>query len=169
MRSVSLIVAAYLAACTPPLDWREIRPPETGAEVLFPCKPSQNVRRISMAGTEVDMALLVCEAGGATWALSHADVVDPARVTQALDELAGAAMRNVAASSPASAPVAIAGMTPNPRASRMRAAGRRPDGAEVHTDTTVFARGTRVYQITVLARRSSTAPVDTFVASVRWP
>jgi len=164
-----LLLATVLAACSPPLDWREVRPAETGAVTLFPCKPTQEVRRVRLIDTEADMTLLACQTHGAVWAMAHIDVVDPAKVGQALDELASAALRNIGAAASASAPVSLPGMTPNPNAVRLGADGIRPDGAKVHTDTAVFAKGTRVFQATVLTSRPDPAAVDTFLGSVRWP
>jgi hypothetical protein len=169
MRLPHLIVAGSLAACSPPLDWREVRPHGTGALLLFPCKPAEDARKVSLAGIDVEMTLLACEADGATWALAHADLGDPARVARALGELTDAAARNIAASRAASAPAAIPGMTPNPRASRLRAEGTRPNGAAIYSDTTVFARGTRVYQATVLSTAPHDAATAKFAASIRWP
>lgn len=164
-----LLAAAVLAACTPPLDWREVRPADAGAVALFPCKPAQEVRRVRLAGADADMALLSCRADGALWALAHADVADPARVRSALEELADASLRNIRASASASAPAAVSGMTPNPGAVRLSADGVRPDGAKVHAETAVFAKGTRVFQATVLAPRADAAAAATFLDSVRWP
>jgi hypothetical protein len=165
-----LLLATALAACSPPLDWREVRSADVaGAAALFPCKPTKEARRVRLADTDPEMTLLACDADGALWALSHADVADPAKVAAALDQLSTAAMRNIGAAAPASAPVALQGMTPNPSAVRLRAQGVRPDGTKVRVDTAVFAKGTHVYQATVLASRPDATAADTFLTSVRWP
>jgi len=156
-------------ACSPALDWREVRLAGTGALALFPCKPIQEVRRVRLADADADMTLLSCQADGALWAFAHADVTDPARVGRALDELATASLRNIRASQSASAPGAVTGMTPNPSAMRMSAEGTRPDGTKVHVDTAVFAKGTHVFQATVVSPGADPAAVATFLDSVRWP
>jgi hypothetical protein len=164
-----LLLATALAACSPRLDWREVRSADVaGAVALFPCKPQKEVRRVRLADADREMTLLACHAEGALWALSHADVTEPAKVAAALDQLSTAGMRNIGAAASASAPVALHGMTPNPGAMRLRAEGVRPDGTKIRADTAVFARGTHVYQATVLASRPDATAADTFLTSVRW-
>ena len=93
--SAVLALAAAAAACTPALDWREVRPEGAGLVALFPCKPDRQVRRLPLAGTVVEMSLWACSAAGATYAVAFADVGEPERVARALDELAASAARNI--------------------------------------------------------------------------
>ena len=37
-----------LAACSPALDWRQVRPDDTGVEAMFPCKPLSHARTVPM-------------------------------------------------------------------------------------------------------------------------
>ena len=89
-----------------------------------------------------------------SYALEFADLADPARVGPALEELGRALAANVQAAAPtASAPLAVAGMTPNDRAAAWRVEGRLPDGRAVQERAALFAYGTRIYQATVVAAR----------------
>ena len=76
-----------LAACTPTLDWREVRPGAAEAVALFPCKPASHARELALAGQQVKLTLHACQAGDATWGLAWADVGDPGRVADALQAL----------------------------------------------------------------------------------
>jgi hypothetical protein len=156
-----------LAACTPELDWREVRPAGTSAQALLPCKPASHARRVTLAGAEVEMTLHACRAADATWAIAHADLADPARVSRALDELAQAAQRNVDAAKASSQPSAVPGMTPNPSARHWRIEGRLADGRAVVETVVLFAHGTRVVQASVIAERADAAALATFVESLR--
>lgn len=149
-RGVWLLLAA-LVACAPALNWREVRPESTGLVAMFPCKPSRQTREVPLAGVRVSMQLLACEAGGATWSLSHAELADPGRVGTALVALNDALAANLgspAASPPA--PLVVPGMTPQPRAQRVHLGGQRADGVAVRVDAAVFARGTHVFQAVVM-------------------
>ncbi len=84
-----------LSACSPAFDWRELQPEGTGVSVLFPCKPDRHARPVLLLKQKVTMEMLVCEAGGVTFALSFADTQDPAAVGASLDELRRVAVGNV--------------------------------------------------------------------------
>ncbi|HET9976126.1 MAG TPA: hypothetical protein VFQ20_01720 [Burkholderiaceae bacterium] len=161
------LLTLLLAACTPELDWREVRPAGTAVLALMPCKPASHARRVTLAGAEVEMTLHACRAADATWAIAHADLADPARVTSALDELAQAAQRNVGAATATAQPSAVPGMTPNPSARRWRIEGRLADGRAVVETVVLFAHGTRVVQASVIAERADAAAPATFVESLR--
>jgi hypothetical protein len=160
---------AVLAACSPTLNWREVRPEGGGIETLFPCKPVPHQRRVALAGAPAEMTLLSCRAGSATYAVGFADVGEAQRVSVALAELQQAAVRNVgAAAAPASAPLAVPGMTPGPAAQRWALSGQRPDGTPLQEQLALFAKGTRVYQAAVVGRADAAA-VDTFFGALRLP
>lgn len=165
-RAICLLTLS-LAACAPELDWREVRPAGTSVQLLMPCKPASHARRVTLAGAEVEMTLHACRAADATWAVAHADVADPARVSAALDELALAAQRNVGAATASVQPAAVRGMTPNPGARVLRIEGRLADGRAVVETVVLFAHGTRAVQASVLAERADAAALATFVESLR--
>ena len=160
------VVAA--AACSPALDWREVRPDDSRALALFPCKPASQTRRITLAGAAVKMSLHACSAGEATYALAFADLQDPARVTAALDELTRAVRSNLQTSAaPASGPLSVRGMTPNPSAASWQLAGRLPDGRAVQERAALFAYGTRVYQVTAMGARLEADAMESFFGALR--
>jgi len=164
MPSPRLCAAACLAlaACTPSLDWREVRPAGGGVLALFPCRPSQDERTVPLAGVPAKVALQSCQAAGATFALSVTDVQDPTRVAATIDALRTAAGGNLGGAPVVGAAAAVAGMTPNPLAQRVRVDGRFPDGTAVREELLFFVKGTVVYQATVLGARVDPSAVDTF-------
>lgn len=163
----TLAVVLAVAACSPVEDWREVRPAGSGALLLFPCKPTAVSRPVALAGAAVELTLLACAAGPTTYALTHGDVVDPARVTPALQALAASAAANIGAEPVSGEPLAVPGMTPNPYARRWALHGRLPDGAEVREDVLTFARGTRVFQATVIGPAPAPESVRVFFESVK--
>ena len=76
----ALAAAAISAACTPTLDWREFVPEGSEISVRFPCRPDRSARPVTIAGATVQMQMLVCSAGDATFALAFVELADPARI-----------------------------------------------------------------------------------------
>jgi hypothetical protein len=164
----SLLAALAVAGCSPALDWRESRPEGSGAQLMFPCRPASHARRVTLSGADVEMSMFACGAGGTTYALTFADLGDPALVTPALAELAVAVASHVRGGTPAaSQPIAVRGMTPNPKATLWRFAGQLPDGRAVQERTALFAHGTRVYQATMLGPALDGEAEEIFFGALR--
>jgi hypothetical protein len=163
---VAAAVGLVLAGCAPAHDWRETRSADGAVEALFPCRPQLHERRVALSGGEAKLSLLACEAGGQTWALATADLSDPARHAQALDELAAAAATNIGAA-PRAMPLQVPGAMAHAGSRRLVLEGRRPDGQPVQMQLAVFAHGTRIYQATALGQQVPAALADHFIASLR--
>ncbi len=166
-RRASLTAGVLLVACTPALDWRDIRPEASALQLQLPCRPTAQRRDVPMAGVRVNLALHACAAGGLTWGLGVADVGDPARVGVALAELSGAAQVNLGAAPGTAMALRVPGATPNSASGRWRLQGRLPDGKPVQMQLAVFAQGTQVFQATVLGEQVSNEAADTFFGSLR--
>lgn len=164
-----LAAAGLLAACSPPLDWRRVRPEGTALEAMFPCRPARQTRRVPLSGAPLEMSLWACVAGGSTYALSSADVADPARVGAALADLQ-AAMRLHVRGTPASRrPAAVPGMTPNAQAGQLLLQGRLPDGKPVRLQAVFFAHGTRIYQASIVGESADPEAAEAFFSGLRLP
>jgi len=163
------VLAAMLATtgCSPALDWRDVRPAESGITLLMPCRPSAQTRPVRLANRSVNLALHACSAGGSTWAVAFADVVEPAAVGVALQELQRGAAANIGAVASRPLPGAVPGATPHEHSTRVRISGSLPDGRMVNEVVAVFAYGTVVFQATVLGDSLSDEAVDAFFGSLR--
>ena len=162
------VVATSMWACSPSLNWREVRPPDSSIVALFPCKPSGQERQVLMAGQPVGLTLLACEAGGLTWGLASADMANPALLGAALTELRQAAAANIDATTVEPTALQVRGATPHPQSVRLRLAGRRPDGRAAQMQAAFFTHGTWVYQVTVLGEQVRAEDADTFFAALRF-
>jgi len=160
---------ALMLACTPALDWRDVRPEGSGVTAQFPCKPTTHTRSAMLAGTRLPMTLLSCEADGMNFALSHADLGDPSRVTDVLVELRSALAGNLQAAASRAEAFEVKRMTPNLHAVRLAQAGRLPDGTAVQLRAVLFTQGSRVYQAVVLGGRLDEAAVGIFFESLQLP
>lgn len=139
-----------LAACQPALNWREVRPAQSGAVALFPCKPDVEQR----AG----MGLAHCEAGGKGFSLSWADVPGPTQAGSALGAMARALAAKLSQPLPAAEALQVPGMTPLPEAGQYRLRGAR---------LAVFAHGGRVYQALLTAPEDDPAAWESFAGGLR--
>jgi hypothetical protein len=156
-----------VAACSPALNWREVRPPGASMVLSLPCKPSVYARTVPLAGATVQWQLQACSADGQTWAFAHADLRDPAAVAPALLQLRAAAQANLGGAVPLPVPWTAPGATPQAAAGRFRLQGRLPDGRESTEEVAVFARGTMVFQANVLGPALSPQALEVFFDSVR--
>jgi len=157
----ALALLLPLVACSPALDWREVRPADSDALALFPCKPERFARRVPLAGAQVEMRLASCKAQDTTYAIGYATLVEPAQVTPALVQLRSAAAANIGGT-PAAADWTIAGMTPNPLAQKLVMQGHDAEGKPVHEEAVFFVRGLRVYQATMVGPALDPAAAETF-------
>jgi hypothetical protein len=166
LRPLGLAMAGLFAlnGCAPATNWRELSPPEAaGLKALFPCKPEHASRSIKLEGldnTPVKLHLLSCEADGASWALSYADMGSATRRVQGLAALHDALVLRVSQpGGPAAqvkqipdAPV-VKGSTEHPHQGQWWVQGLHPiDAGRVEPITVSawqFSRGLTVFQATV--------------------
>jgi hypothetical protein len=159
-----------LAACTPLLDWREVRPVGSGLVLLFPCKPVSQARTLSLAGQSATMTLHGCQADGLTWALGQVNVGDPTRVAPAMAELRAATQAKMGEPTvPWAAIPSAVKATPHPQSGLARFMRPGPDGKPLQMQLAVFTRGTWVFQATVLGGVLPEEAVSNFISSPRWP
>lgn len=162
----ALLAAAALGACSPALDWRQLRPEGWGLTLSLPCKPASHERQVPLAGAPVALRLMACSAEGHTFAVASADLVDPARVGPALQALGEAARANVQGQVEHEQAAGVRGMTPHPAARHWRLRGHLPDGQPVVEEVLVFAHGPRVFQVTLVGPQAGEALVRPFFDAV---
>ncbi|HEY1089524.1 MAG TPA: hypothetical protein VGE47_00390 [Burkholderiaceae bacterium] len=153
MRTLLFAVMA-LAACSPTLNWREVRPEHSGAFLLLPCKAEVEQRG--------SMGLAQCKAGDAQFALSWALLDAPEQVTPALQQMREGLQQRLQAQARAPHAVQISGMTPN-----AAALSQSLDAPGLHAELAVFARGLRVYQLLMTGKKADPAAWDTLLSSLR--
>lgn len=165
--AASAAVMACLSACSPTLDWRDVRPPGSGVQLLFPCKPSTETRSVALAGQLLKMTMVACQAGGATYALAFADTGDAARLAGALTALREAQAGNLRGRGDAPVPLRVVGARAVPQPELVHLDGHFPDGTAVRQHAGYFAAGTRVYQVAVLGAAVAPGTADAFFEGIR--
>jgi len=164
---VALAASLLLGACSPALNWREVRPADSAAQLLFPCKPSSHARDVDLAGQRTPVTLYACEAADMTFAVAFAALEDPSRVSPALQDWRRAAQDNLGASQVRPVDFKVPGQTPNPQSSLLHIQGRRPDGSSLSSQVLLAVKGTQVFQVTVLGSSLDPQAAETFMQSVR--
>ncbi len=162
------LLVLLLTACSPTLDWREVRPVGSGAVLLMPCKPTSQERRLALDGYPALLTMYACTAGDQTWSVAYADVGQPARLAGVLQSLVTAAGANISARSGQSLALKVNGATPNVASQRVLLQGRLPDGKALQMQVAVFAHGTKAFQAIALGNTLSAEGVDTFMGSIRF-
>jgi len=166
LRSACLSLGV-LCACAPALDWRRVKLAGLDIEAMFPCRPAALSREIELAQRRVEMTMHACAAGGSTYAVGALTLDDVRDVGAALTYLRDAAARNVVAAASQPQAIQVPGMTPYAQAVRLTLSGRRPDGSAVVEHLTVFARGPRVYQATVVGDQPEAEAVSVFFGALK--
>jgi hypothetical protein len=169
VRSVFLAaLATGVAACSPALDWREARP-DGAVQLMFPCRPRQQERPVTLAGAQLPMRMHACSAGGSNFALAALAVAEPARVSADLAALRRQVVANLAGIASDERPLTLAGATPNPQSTRLHVVGRRPDGSRVVADLAFFVKGLTLYQASVVGSDDAAerAAAETFFGAIR--
>jgi hypothetical protein len=136
---------------------------------MFPCKPKTDTRRVALAGPPVELAVFVCKTSDVTYALSHADVADPARVSAALQALRASAVANIGGRVASERSIQVEGMTPHPDARLLELAGKLPGGEAVQERVALFSKGTRVFQATMFGASLDAEASETFFSGLRLP
>jgi hypothetical protein len=147
------ITSVLAAACAPTYDWREVRPADTALRAMLPCKPERAARSVAMAGAQVELRVLACEADGATFAISQAELGDAGRSAQALAQWEQVARLHLRASVAAQRPFVPAGALDLPQSQLFTLEGERPGGGKVQARAAFFARGSQVFQVAVYSQR----------------
>lgn len=148
---LALLALLWLPGCSDAPEWRELRPEGFALSAAIPCRPARHGRQVTLAGQRVEMTLLACDVGGATFGISQAAMATPDAVAPALAELLESARTNIRGRSIQSTPAAVPGMTPNAHALRATVQGLRLDGTPLQLDLLVFAYGLRVTQLTQMS------------------
>lgn len=179
MRIALILFGVLLSSCTPALNWRSVPLNSAGLTVLLPCKPDYAVRPVELGTARpVELSMAGCDADGATFAVSHLRIDDPAQAgaTLALWQAAvRARMHALAASEEPSlasvTPFVPAGALQLPQSVKAQMLGRAGDGSAVTAQAVWFARlegaHARLYQAVVYSPAPRPEVAQTFIDGVR--
>lgn len=164
-----LLLAAAASGCSPTFNWREVRAEPSGLQAMLPCKPDKATRRVPMGGAQVELSLLGCDTGGATYAVLQAEVADPARPAEILAQWNQATLANMKSERSQAVAFVPPGADALPTSLRVSAQGRRADGSPVRGEAAYFARGRHVYQAVVYAQDPRPDTLQPFFEGLKFP
>ena len=177
--SLAMLIAALAcaAACTPALNWREVRMPPTRLQALLPCKPDEGTRTVTLAGQATEMHMVGCEAQGATYTLAWVAVPEPGRAGAVLGAWQDATLQRVGIASGPDAPAGTAfvpqGALALPQAVQWRAEGRAPEGGPVVVQAAWFVAtggtGVQAFQAAVYSPAPVPEGAAAFFDGLRLP
>lgn len=159
---------ASLAACSPSLNWRKVQPETASLSLLLPCKPDRAQREVPLGGRPTVLSMLGCEAEGATFALSVADIGDASQAAAVLAQWQSLTLAHMRAGAPSVSAVKVSGAAVAPPPVRVVAQGQQADGSSVQGQAVYFARGSQLFQAVIYAPRISAEAADTFFASLAF-
>jgi hypothetical protein len=164
-----------LAACSPALNWREVRLDNTPLSLLLPCKPDKAEKVVPLGGQPVTLRMWGCDAAGATFAVAVADLGDPARAAPVLAQWQDLTLVHMKAG-PVGAdagtsqrlPLKLPGAADPPAPVRVVAQGQRADASPVQGQAAYFAQGAQVFQAVMYAKDISPEAAETFFSSFKF-
>lgn len=159
-----------LAACSPALNWREVRPELANLTLLLPCKPDRGSREVPLGGQPITLRMVGCDASGATFALAHAELGLTGEVDAALRGWRSATLSNLRGEQLREQAARVAGTGAQGAgvdAVRVSAQGMRADGSRVQSEALYFSSGRHVYQAVIYAPRLTPEMSDMFFQSLR--
>lgn len=167
-RALLLIALTGLVACSPVLNWREVRPQGADLSVLLPCRPAEAVRQVRVADWHLALHLVSCEVQGEVFALAHAEVPSGASAVEVLGALREATAANLGAGKGATVPAWRApGLSTASALQHLQWHGTRPNGSTLILEAAYFAGRGRVYQASIVGSSSEPEVAEMFFSNLR--
>ncbi len=166
-------LVAWLLACSPTFNWREVPIGDDGLVAMLPCKADRATRALSFGGDSVTVDMAGCDAGGATFAVAHASAGSTSQ--------AEAWMRAWRASTGAQlagrkwvdslSPLPRAAASPAPERLDAQDEAAAGSGSQVHIFWFAQERAGKValYQATIVGKNPSPEAITTFFEGLRLP
>ena len=158
-----------LCACTPALNWRDVRlesPDGSTLKAALPCKPDSATRKQQLGAFQVELSMMGCSANDATFTLSRIPLVDPLSAPNVLAAWQAAAAANVKVNLVPTAAVTVSGAGAWPPASRVTLTG---SATQAHM--LWFAKQSRdgltLYQAALYSKQASNEAATTFFESLQ--
>ena len=162
------MLALAATACSPTLNWRDVRPEGTNLGLLMPCKPDSVVKKVPLGGQPTSLQLLGCDAGDLTFALSSAEVADAAQTPAILASWQQATLTNMkAAKADSVSNLTIKGGA-GTTAVWVKATGMRADGKAVAGQAVYFAKGATVFQAVIYGADIKADVAETYFSGLKF-
>lgn len=166
---LACLVGVALSACSPALNWRDVRPEGTSLVGLLPCKPDHGARVLPMGAKPVTITMMGCDANGATFTLAHVAVQDAGEAATVLTQWQAATLKTLRGQTLSATPFSLKGSSVQPPAVQVKAVGSRPDGQSVHLHAVWFAAPGYVFQVALYADKAQPDVAEAYFSGLRLP
>lgn len=160
-----------LCACTPSLNWREVRLEQSSLKTLLPCKPDHGSREVSVGAQTLMVRMSGCEAQAHLLAVARLPLppqAKPADIETAIAQWQSATLANMKGRITGSEPWEIKAAAPL-KTQRISASGTAPDGRAMQSQWLMFAWEGQIIQAVVYAPKLQAEVSDTFFAGLSLP
>lgn len=134
-----LILSGLLTACEPSLNWRASQIEGSNLSFDLPCKPDKTVKPVNMAGLQLELAVVGCEADDAVWAVMSTQVPPTADRDELLQGWRQATLKNIRASQVEEVPWTLGKIAVLPGAISINALGFSATGQPVSARAVWFS------------------------------
>ncbi|HTD04036.1 hypothetical protein [Undibacterium sp.] len=172
IRGISAAAAVLaLAACSPKLDWREVRGSDAPYTALLPAKPASYSRQIDLHGIKMTMNMMAADVDGTTFAIGSAKLPDNAQALAALEGMKDGMLKNingrVTSEKSAGASAATTNGSKQTRSYDVEARGSLQNGQAVVLAARFVASDQWVYQAVIMGNEKLVTrdAIDTFMTS----
>jgi hypothetical protein len=158
-----------MSACTPMLNWREVRFVAVDGSTLkaeLPCKPDAATRKQQLGGVQVDLSMMGCVVNDSTFILSRIPVFDPLTAPKILAAWQAAVEANVQASPSPQTAVTVPGAGAWPPAARVTLIGATTQ-VQIIWFANQTSAGITLYQAALYGKQSSNEAATTFFESLQ--
>ena len=173
MRNLSIFVSSsallLLLACTPTLNWRDVRLESANGSTLkaeLPCKPDAASRQQQLGGMQVELSMMGCVVDGSTFTLSRIPVLDPLTAPKLLAAWQAAAVANLQAGPTPTTAVIVYGAGAWPPAARVTLLGTATQ-AQIYWFAKQTSAGLTLYQAAMYGSQPSHEAATTFFESLQ--
>ena len=166
---VNSALILLLCACTPALNWRDVRLESADGSTLkavLPCKPDTATRKQQLNEIQVDLSMMGCVANETTFTLARMPLTNPLDAPKVLAAWQAAAVANLQANPVPSTATTVSGAGAWPPTSRVTLTG---SATQAHM--LWFAKQSRdgltLYQAAVYGKQPSNEAITTFFESLQ--
>ena len=169
MTAAAVLAVLATTACAPAFNWRQTMIAATPLAAMFPCKPEQTTREVSMGGVPVKLHMHHCETAGVTAAVGHAVVSNPGLAGPVLDQWRQATLATLRVSGATQSAWKMEHATALPQAQSVDASGSAANGQALMLKAAWFARGTEVYAAMLYGPALDPEVGEVFFSGLRFP
>jgi hypothetical protein len=166
---VNSALILLLFACTPALNWREVRLEAVDGSTLkatLPCKPDTATRKQQLGDVQAELSMMGCVANETTFTLSRMPLTNPLDAPKVLAALQTAAVTNVGAKPPPMVAASVSGASAWPPASRVTLLGATTQ-AHILWFAKQTATGVTLYQAAVYGKQPGNEAIAPFFESLQ--